>query len=131
MPTRPPRICPKCRRTVPSGQRCQCTPKPDNRPTATARGYDRAWHRIRDAFLAAHPTCAVCGAVAVDVDHIVARRAGGSDDWANLQALCARHHRSTKQAQERRGGRVRGCDANGWPLDPAHPWNREARHAGS
>jgi len=130
MPSRPPRVCPKCRRTVPSGQRCACTPKPDNRPSARARGYDAAWEKLRAAFLKANPWCAMCraeGSVnrAVDVDHIVPKRDGGTDHPSNLQGLCRHHHRSVKQAQERRG-KVWGFDVNGAPLDPSHPWNREA-----
>ena len=35
----------------------------------------------------------ICGARAGDVDHIIPRAAGGTDDPANLQALCRRHHR--------------------------------------
>jgi 5-methylcytosine-specific restriction protein A len=34
----------------------------------------------------------VCGAPATDVDHVISRAAGGSDDPANLQSLCAHHH---------------------------------------
>jgi len=46
---------------------------------------------------------------AVDVDHIVARRDGGSDDHDNLQSLCKRHHSIKTRAEmkawaARRGG---------------------------
>jgi 5-methylcytosine-specific restriction enzyme A len=61
------------------------------RGTAVERGYGSAWRRIRAAFLAKHPLC-WCGQPATDVDHIVAKRAGGTDDWSNLQALCHAHH---------------------------------------
>jgi 5-methylcytosine-specific restriction endonuclease McrA len=61
------------------------------------------WRIVRDEFLAYHPKCqardeaalrdhARFGDVATDVDHVKARRAGGTDDWGNLQALCHRCH---------------------------------------
>jgi len=48
-------------------------------------------------FLRANPLCVECQATgrteaATDVDHIVARRNGGGDDWDNLQSLCHSHH---------------------------------------
>jgi 5-methylcytosine-specific restriction protein A len=54
---------------------------------------------IRDAFLKARPFCELCGAPSTDVDHRVPRRRGGTDHWANLQALCHPHH-SAKTARE-------------------------------
>ncbi|WP_221238279.1 HNH endonuclease [Roseospira visakhapatnamensis] len=69
--------------------------------------------------------CVRCGALAEHLDHIKPKRLGGSDDPSNLQPLCAHCHNSTKQAEEKRGGWVRGVDAQGQPLDPDHPWNRE------
>ncbi len=58
------------------------------------------------------------------VDHIVPHKG----DWQrlmdprNLQSLCAPHHDSTKQSEERLGY-AKGCDADGNPLDPKHHWN--------
>jgi hypothetical protein len=40
------------------------------------------------------------------------------DNW---QPLCKAHHDSTKQRMEKSGA-VIGCDANGYPLDPASHW---------
>lgn len=71
------------------------------RGSASARGYGRAWAARRAAYLADHPWCAAegCGEPAVEVDHIVPRRRGGSDDDSNLQGLCRRHH-SEKTVRE-------------------------------
>lgn len=75
---------------------------PDPRPSATARGYDGPWHRLRRAVLARQPWCARCGALATEVDHVVPRRAGGPDHPSNLQALCRRCHRR-KTIEDQRG----------------------------
>jgi 5-methylcytosine-specific restriction endonuclease McrA len=64
------------------------------------------------------------------VDHIKRRRDGGSDALDNLRSLCDQHDRQVKErpsGQRANAGKlfVRGCDANGRPLDPNHPWNRD------
>lgn len=71
------------------------------RGTATARGYDSAWRRLRAAYAAAHHWCEDCEAkgervpVAI-VDHVRPHR--GDDvlrlDWNNLRSLCRSHHQS-------------------------------------
>lgn len=72
------------------------------RGSASARGYGRAWAARRAAYLASHPWCAVegCREPAVEVDHIVPRRRGGSDDETNLQGLCRRHHSAKTVRQD-------------------------------
>ena len=40
------------------------------------------------------------------------------DNW---QPLCASCHASVKQSIEK--GWLPGCDCDGRPLEPAHPWN--------
>lgn len=92
-----------------------------------------AWRRLRTQVLAEEPLCRMCatrGLVvpATDVDHIHDSRDDFTDDNSreNLQSLCHECH-SLKTAASM-GKRVfLGCDANGFPLDPMHPWNREAR----
>lgn len=67
----------------------------DDRPSAARRGYDRKWRRYRLLFLAQHPMCVECLAVATEVDHIIPI-IGQHDpkfwDEANHQALCHRCH---------------------------------------
>lgn len=46
-----------------------------------------------------------CNAPARDVDHIISYADGGTDDYSNLQALCAWHH---GQKSGREGGLVSG-----------------------
>jgi len=81
------------------------------RGTRSSDGYGGAWRKIRDAYLSNHPTCANPyqlhgGDVpATEVDHIIARRKGGSDDPDNLQALCKGcHSRKTALEDNRWGG---------------------------
>ena len=45
-------------------------------------------------------------------------------DSANWQSLCKTCHDSIKQRMEK-SGVVEGCDVNGIPLDPNHPWRVE------
>lgn len=79
------------------------------RGTAAQRGYDARWRRLRKMFLAANPVCADPFGIharngevvpATDVDHIVPKRCGGTDEWSNLQALCHACH-SRKTSTER------------------------------
>jgi 5-methylcytosine-specific restriction endonuclease McrA len=60
-----------------------------------------AWSATRSAWLRAHPDCAVCGARATEVDHVVPRSLGGRDR-DNLQSLCQACHRAKTTAEARR-----------------------------
>ena len=94
-----------------------------------------AWRQCRSEFLRTHRECSVngCGRRASHVDHVVSRRRGGAPyDPANLSALCHSHHTAKTNAVDGGFGNrpgefrpiVKGCDASGRPLDPAHPWRR-------
>jgi hypothetical protein len=63
---------------------------------------------------------------AVLVDHIDPHRGDMKKFWdsANWQSLCKPCHDSIKQRFEK-SGIVEGCDVNGVPLDPHHPWRAE------
>jgi 5-methylcytosine-specific restriction enzyme A len=86
------------------------------------RGYTRAWEKARAVFLRKHPFCEdhrkrgelIRGNV---VDHRVPHRGDMRLFWDedNWQTLCANCHNSHKQALDH--GYVRGCDADGWPLE--------------
>jgi len=103
VPTRPARACAVAgcpNKAAPGSSRCveharaRKRESDRGRPSAAARGYDRKWRMNRARFLKAHPTCVVCGKPATDVDHIIPRREGGTDQWHNLQALCHECHSS-------------------------------------
>lgn len=80
--------------------------------TASAhdRGYGWAWKKQRAVVLNRDQglcrTCRASGRVtaATEVDHIVPKSSGGSDDESNLQAICADCHKA-KTAREAQGAR--------------------------
>lgn len=77
-------------------QRAQARRYDDQRGTPSERGYGYAWRQQRATFLQHYPYCMGCGALATDVDHIIPKARGGSDEVSNLQALChACHARKT------------------------------------
>ncbi len=88
----------------------------DARPSAAARGYgSKAWRLARQqALLRDAYQCQRCGKVvmgrAAVVDHIIAKRDGGSDLLENLQTLChgPGSCHSKKTVREEQGGRVGG-----------------------
>ena len=96
------------------------------------RLYDlRRWRRESRAFLRAHPLCTMCEAagrvtLASVVDHVKPHRGDEAlfFDEQNWAPMCKSCHDGAKQEIENTG-RIRGCDLDGVPLDPAHPWNTE------
>lgn len=121
MPTRPPRVCPRCGNAV-DGRCPGCSPAWSNKPESWAGGSTRRWRRFRHAWLVEHPLCARCSAVATQVDHIVNlgsfppghAREAARYDWTNLQSLCLDHHKA-KTAKESAVARLR---ARGQDPDP-------------
>lgn len=94
-----------------------------------------AWRKLRAEVLAREPLCRHCAArglvvPATDVDHIVNNTGDYTDDNSieALQALCHSCH-SLKTASDMGKNVVMGCDVNGFPIDPAHPWNAEKSQA--
>lgn len=70
--------------------------------------------------------CAMDGIakVATVCDHLTPHKGNLAAFYSGpFQSLCARHHNSTKQREEKLGYAL-GCDADGKPLDPGHLWNR-------
>lgn len=70
------------------------------RPSSSAQGYGRTWRRLRLMVLREQPVCADCQREpATEVDHLLAKRKGGTDDMANLVGLCKSCH-SRKTCRE-------------------------------
>jgi len=96
---------PGCAGVVRNGVCTVCGPKrrlsrrqhDEQRGSAAARGYGHHWRKVRAMQLRRSPFCEHCArdgktTVASEVDHIVARRDGGSDAFENLQSLCKSCH---------------------------------------
>lgn len=84
------------------------------------------WKRLRAHCLREKPMCSSCynqfGKIvaATDVDHRDGDPSNNSRE--NLNSLC--HSCHSRKTQRDMGKRVSyGCDINGMPLDPEHPWN--------
>ena len=110
MPTEPKPLCryPGCNNRRPNGRRfCEQHQAQDDsaynrrRGSAAKRGYDRKWRKTRARIIARDPICRAPGCIhpSTDVDHIVPKALGGSDDDDNLQGLCKTCH-SRKTARE-------------------------------
>jgi 5-methylcytosine-specific restriction protein A len=92
--------------------------------------YDTArWQRLRQHQLQIEPLCAFCrerGIVtpATIADHVTPHRGDINKFWlGKLQSLCLDCHSNAKQFQENRGF-MKDVGADGFPIDPNHPFNR-------
>lgn len=110
--------------------------KDDNRPSSKERGYDSQWRKVRALKVEKDPFCERClrkkpklyvpikvkinGNYGV-VHHIkpISTHPHLRLVMDNLESLCFVCH-------EIEEGRMRfsGCDVNGLPTDPNHPWNK-------
>ncbi|MBO1529638.1 HNH endonuclease [Psychrobacter sp. F1192] len=81
-------------------QRSNWTRRPQRKGSTTERGYGHAWRKLRTQVLQRDGhLCVACERTgryvpATDVDHIVNKASGGTDDLSNLQSLCRKCHRS-------------------------------------
>ena len=115
MPKRPKRSCsyPGCPNLT-DGRFCEEHARKEakryekyDRDPAVRRRYGRAWKRIRDRFITAHPLCEECrkrGVItpAQEVHHIKPLSQGGTHAESNLMALCTPcHSRITAEMGDR------------------------------
>lgn len=89
----------------------------------------RTWKHLRKVKLITDPMCEYCGKrPATEVDHVQAITSGGDPiSMDNLRSACHQCH-SRKTLYVERFGRempVKGCTADGLPLDPKHSWNKK------
>ena len=76
--------------------------------TTTERGYGWAWRKARE--LALQRDCGLCQVcaragrvtLAAEVDHVVPKFEGGTDDLGNLQGICRACHKLKTDAESRR-----------------------------
>lgn len=106
MPKLPPRPCtaPRCKQMSVSGGRCkqhqQKAWASSEGKTATERGYGHSWRKVRKQALERDQyLCQEClkhgiATLATDVDHIINKAQGGTDELNNLQSLCNPCHKN-------------------------------------
>ena len=89
------------------------------------------WRKLRSWKLTRDPLCRYCLEVgrvtaADTVDHVRAHRGEERAFWDadNLQSLCATCHNAIAQQRDTKGYAI-GCGADGYPIDPGHPFHRK------
>lgn len=92
-----------------------------SRQSRHARGYGTAWDKVRALALQRdRHLCIPCLAggrptPATQVDHIMPKAKGGTDDLANLQSICTPCHEAKTLTDEgKRQRKTIGLD--GWPI---------------
>lgn len=102
----------------------------DDRLTSSERGYNARWRRERKIYLSSNPLCVLHlskgrTVPATVVDHIEPHKGDDELFWDqdNWAALCQACHNAHKQRLEK-SGMVMGCNVNGAPDDPSHPWHK-------
>jgi 5-methylcytosine-specific restriction protein A len=104
MPHSAPKICthPGCYAIAYRGSRCSDHPYTARikggynraKGNTTDQGYGWSWQKLRPRILRRDGyRCCVCGNEATEVDHIIPKAQGGTDDPDNLQSICRRCHR--------------------------------------
>jgi 5-methylcytosine-specific restriction enzyme A len=92
------------------------------------RGYGAVWVKTREAILKRdNHLCQPCltngrPTPATQVDHIINKSDGGTDDHGNLQAICTDCHKdkTQREAAEARGrtyNKPVQTGVDGWPID--------------
>lgn len=99
------------------------------RGTRQERGYGKAWQALRELVKKRDKglcqPCKAKGRPAVpyrEIDHIIPRAEGGTDDLDNLQCICSECHKAKSAAEghEAAGHRVRAAiGEDGWPIGRA------------
>ncbi len=117
MPRKPQRACqhpgcPKLTDSLYCAEHQQQATRHYNRfqrdPESNKR-YGRAWKRIRDRYIKAHPLCEQCEKAgrltpAEEVHHVLPLSHGGTNNTSNLMALCKPcHSRITAESGDRWG----------------------------
>ena len=95
----------------------------DNGRTLALDGKD--WRTLRAYVLSGEPLCRHCTSrgltvVATEVDH--ANNDSTDNRLVNLQPLCKSCHSIKTMAELHGRTAPMGCDVDGLPLDPCHPW---------
>lgn len=91
-------------------QRSNWNKRPQRTGSTTERGYGHAWRKLRERVLQRDDyLCLQCRAKALiveatDVDHIIPKHDGGTDELSNLQSLCAPCHKEKTAKEDSKSG---------------------------
>ena len=98
-----------------------------SRESRHKRGYGRAWEKLRAQVMERdRHLCQPCYRAtpqrftpAREVDHILSKAKGGTDDLSNLQAICAPCHRDKSARDQGKvlRARPRRIAPDGWPME--------------
>jgi hypothetical protein len=109
MPWAAPRYCYTPGHVAFTGRRCPSCER--DAPSASARGYDRQWRKLRERVLYEEPLCRLCQAAgrveaATEVDHIIPLRVRPELrlERSNARPLCGPCHRQVTGAFNRSRG---------------------------
>ena len=97
-----------------------------NRGNRHERGYGREWEKLRLLVLARdNYLCQPCAenykvTPATEVDHIIPKNKGGTNDPDNLQSICNSCH--VIKTEYDKHGTVKGTHIDGKPIDVSHHW---------
>lgn len=92
----------------------------------------KRWRQLRIDHFERHPWCVICARfgrtrAARILDHVHRHNGDEQKFWAGpFQGLCKPCHDIVKQQQEE-AGFAKTVDDDGWPADPAHPFNAGAK----
>lgn len=119
MPTRPKHRCsyPHCPSTIAAQERyCEyhhalvCARYDANRETATARGYDTRWQKVRAIKLGREPLCQCgCGKLAECVHHL--DRNPKNNDIDNLMSMATECHSKIHAIEDGLGKKILKTDS--------------------
>ena len=111
MPRMPKTLCAKCNQIAAKGNRCAKHP-PAKQPhgwnhteSRHKRGYGTAWYKLRARILRRDDNlCQPCKQAglyreAKQVDHIINKAQGGTDEEHNLQSICISCHKYKTQQE--------------------------------
>jgi 5-methylcytosine-specific restriction protein A len=93
-----------------------------SKESASSRGYGSAWRKLRNRIMQRdNELCQVCIkrnllTKAREVDHILSKADGGTDDESNLQSICLACH-SRKSIEERGFKYKPQTGLDGWPIE--------------
>lgn len=93
-----------------ASERTGWSKRPDRSGSTTSRGYGWQWQKLRKLILKRDDyVCVSCRGTgrfvtATEVDHILSKAQGGTDEHENLQSLCSDCHKAKTVLDSQRGG---------------------------